>query len=174
MEVVSPRTAQEFKRARVQDEAGDFPPPKRMKMTIVEEDEDAIYAAEFAAEVELALNSELAPESPEQQFPYLRAGEMPSPPIKAPAHYWTVHSVYDQLFKLEDKIISGDMQYEHYEELDGIAQNIIDLDLNFTDLLIVTRESFNAHWEILGCDYNNFKMLYDCCCETLARHLNYV
>jgi hypothetical protein len=103
----------------------------------------------------------------------LMPGDIPSPPRKDPEHYRAVNALFVQLFKLDDKIQDYGVENHHCEELDGIAQNLIDLNLGIsTDLLIAYRESFNENWEIFGPFPDNFEILYNCCCDILSRYLH--
>jgi hypothetical protein len=115
----------------------------------------------------------------------LMPGDIPSPPRKDPTHYRAVNTLFEMLFRLDDKMqeyrdnleTSDELvpiDNEYAEVLDGIAQNLIDLNLGIsTDLLIQTRQVFNERWEELdGNYYDNFMMLYDCCCDILSRYLH--
>ena len=104
----------------------------------------------------------------------VKPGDIPSPPRKNPAHFRAIHRMFAQMFKLDDKIQEYGVEWHHCEELDGISQNLIDLDLGIsTDLLIASREAFNEHWETFGShDPYNFSMLFDCCCDILGRYLH--
>ena len=103
----------------------------------------------------------------------LMPGDIPSPPRKDPEHYRAVNALFAQLFKLDDKIQDYGIDCEHCEELDGIAQNLIDLNLGIsTDLLLESRKAFNDYWEEWGVYDDMFAMLYDCCCDILSRYLH--
>ena len=115
----------------------------------------------------------------------LMPGDIPSPPRKDPEHYRTVNALFEMLFRLDDKIQEYrsaielrdelvEINNEYSEVLDGIAQNLIDLNLGIsTDLLIQTRKLFNENWEHWeGNYYDNFMMLHDCCCDILSRYLH--
>lgn len=133
--------------------------------------------APHAYDTEFCLSPERKPYNDEDYLSpdanILMPGDIPSPPRKNRTHYQTVNKLFEQLFKLDDKIHDYGVEWHHCEELDGVSQNLIDMNLLIsTDLLIATREAFNENWEMHGPDPINFAMLFDCCCDILSRYLH--
>ncbi len=74
-----------------------------------------------------------------------------------------------QLISLWDRVQEYGAQSDHFEELHGIAQNIIGLGLPIEEPLPRVLDEFNEYWDNYGADSGNFNTLYDCCMDTLSR-----
>lgn len=83
-----------------------------------------------------------------------------------------MNQVHVRLVRLYEDVTNTCLMYHHYEELDGIAQNLLDMNIHNSFVLEDTRYRFNEWWENHGLEMNNFIMLYDVCMNIVCMSMS--
>lgn len=80
--------------------------------------------------------------------------------------------LFQRIYNLDDSIDNWGLRESHFETLDGIAQNIINLKLTHYENVRKAREHFNERWENWGIDEYAFEALYNACADSLSQFLH--